>query len=902
MERRRSVKRAAVLAGVAILVASGLAAGGWYFNARQDFPAGDPDGSGSVVPVAVTLIPTGRNIPIDGIRLATADRGRGEVSVYTRNDDGELTFEDSFSVADPNQVVDMAIDRFNTGTLHDLAVTVSRADTSDQLLVVFASAYATFSGSSNSYLVGEGPERVVAGRINTADSSSDLAVACADDDSINVFINNGYGGFSTRYTYSVGSRPSCIALGDFDSQTAGSDLVVAETGDDTLRVMLNTGNADPFYGCTQNAYGIDAGLHWVTVDDLDDDGYDDIIVTTGESSSDDSYGKVIVLLNDGTGAFPSSLRTEYTLGYAALRVAIDDFDEDGYPDVAATCIRDKPDGGCGTADEEGVAILLNDGAGDAGSLSSPEYYWTAQKTTGIAVGEIDDDSHLDVAVSASPTTASLDSLGVVSVFIGTGDGTLLGPDSRLQGAIIQSVVAADIVGGSDTDLILACSEQSAVQLLRGDGDGNFSADVLLYVGEGVMEAEVADMDNDGDLDVVASCRADIGHIRVRYNADSGEWGISDEIADAFGKPRYLTTADFDEDDYNDIAVAYTGVASQYYGGVGIWWGEGDSTQSWDDVESLIASYDVSVYDVQAGDIDNDGWLDLAAVGMNSGASTLWIFEGPITNTRGAQSTAAFPVDGSATYLSLGYLNSDSFLDVVLANQPGGAEGAISVFLANPTASWEELYDDGQTDYPTGSWPVWPKLADIDSDGTLDIVVLDHFGYGSFTVYYGEGDGTFGGRQTYGCLGCPEALEIADLDGDDRLDVVIGHEFEEGDVDEILIYTSGSGGGGRSFALGRPGHPVAQRPAAASSATPNPTSGDAAMSFTVPSPGAQVEISIYNAAGRLVRRISAGRLGSGDHTVHWDGRTDSGAASATGVYFCRIDVGGDSHEMKVTVVR
>jgi flagellar hook assembly protein FlgD len=69
-----------------------------------------------------------------------------------------------------------------------------------------------------------------------------------------------------------------------------------------------------------------------------------------------------------------------------------------------------------------------------------------------------------------------------------------------------------------------------------------------------------------------------------------------------------------------------------------------------------------------------------------------------------------------------------------------------------------------------------------------------------------------------------------------------------------------------------------------------------ISFEIPV-RARVSASIYDVAGRLVKRIDGGTLPAGMHTMEWDA---SGVRS--GVYFMRISTGSWTTTKKVVIVR
>jgi hypothetical protein len=84
--------------------------------------------------------------------------------------------------------------------------------------------------------------------------------------------------------------------------------------------------------------------------------------------------------------------------------------------------------------------------------------------------------------------------------------------------------------------------------------------------------------------------------------------------------------------------------------------------------------------------------------------------------------------------------------------------------------------------------------------------------------------------------------------------------------------------------------------------PNPLHPVAIIPFTIASDGA-VDLGIYDAAGRLVRRLFAGSLASGNHTMSWDGRDETGQRLPSGQYFCTLEVDGfPAGTQKITILK
>jgi len=68
--------------------------------------------------------------------------------------------------------------------------------------------------------------------------------------------------------------------------------------------------------------------------------------------------------------------------------------------------------------------------------------------------------------------------------------------------------------------------------------------------------------------------------------------------------------------------------------------------------------------------------------------------------------------------------------------------------------------------------------------------------------------------------------------------------------------------------------------------PNPFSASTMIHYALPAP-ARVELSIYEASGRLLRTLVHGTQGAGDHAIRWDGTDQSGRSLPSGIYFCRL---------------
>ncbi len=85
------------------------------------------------------------------------------------------------------------------------------------------------------------------------------------------------------------------------------------------------------------------------------------------------------------------------------------------------------------------------------------------------------------------------------------------------------------------------------------------------------------------------------------------------------------------------------------------------------------------------------------------------------------------------------------------------------------------------------------------------------------------------------------------------------------------------------------------------ATPNPSTGQVMIRYTLPRPTA-VTIEVFDAAGGLVRRVDEGQRPAGAFFTPWDGHDDNGRDLPTGVYFARIVTGEGSTTGRVVLAR
>ncbi|MCY3762390.1 MAG: S8 family serine peptidase [Gemmatimonadetes bacterium] len=83
--------------------------------------------------------------------------------------------------------------------------------------------------------------------------------------------------------------------------------------------------------------------------------------------------------------------------------------------------------------------------------------------------------------------------------------------------------------------------------------------------------------------------------------------------------------------------------------------------------------------------------------------------------------------------------------------------------------------------------------------------------------------------------------------------------------------------------------------------PTPFNAGVTVPFTTADPG-QVRISVFNLMGQQVRVLHDGWTGAGAHQARWDGRTETGAEAASGIYRALLEAGEIAQSTRLVLIR
>ncbi|NUN04334.1 MAG: T9SS type A sorting domain-containing protein, partial [Bdellovibrio sp.] len=82
---------------------------------------------------------------------------------------------------------------------------------------------------------------------------------------------------------------------------------------------------------------------------------------------------------------------------------------------------------------------------------------------------------------------------------------------------------------------------------------------------------------------------------------------------------------------------------------------------------------------------------------------------------------------------------------------------------------------------------------------------------------------------------------------------------------------------------------------------NPFNPSTTIGFALPQAG-EVSLVVFNSNGQLVKRLVAGRMLAGRHSLVWDGTNDQGERVATGMYLYVIKAGSFTAQRKLVLAK
>ncbi|MEC8821742.1 MAG: VCBS repeat-containing protein, partial [Pseudomonadota bacterium] len=357
-----------------------------------------------------------------------------------------------------------------------------------------------------------------------------------------------------------------------------------------------------------------------------------------------------------------------------------------------------------TSNVDLIAWYDNNGAADP-SFTARTIATTADGAASVFAADLDGDGDQDViSASLDDNTVAWYENGL-SAF---GSHSFTAADIATSADGTRGVFVADMDNDGDMDILSASQVDDAIAWYENDGAANpsWTAADIATSADDAFSVFAADMDNDGDMDIVSASKNDDAIAWYENNGAADPSWTAADIATSADGARGVFVADMDNDgDLDIVSASYSDDAIAWYEN------NGAADPSWTAAD--IATSADGAYDVFVADMDNDGDMDIVSASANDDAIA-WYENDGAANPSWTAADIVTSADGAADVF-IRDIDNDGDMDIVSAS---GNDDAISWYENDGAAdpSWTARVIDISAD---GTASVF--VADMDNDGDMDIV-------------------------------------------------------------------------------------------------------------------------------------------------------------------------------------
>ena len=329
-------------------------------------------------------------------------------------------------------------------------------------------------------------------------------------------------------------------------------------------------------------------------------------------------------------------------------------------------------------------------------------------------------------------------------------GALQAINSEADGA--SDVTAADLDGDGDVDVISASQADGTIAWYENDGSQGFTTHVISSTETGASSIATGDVDGDGDLDIVTAA-ATTNTVSWYENQDNEQFIARVITSEALGA-NHVLIVDLDGDGARDILSTSASDDS-------IRWHENDSNQQF--TTHSVNNEAAGARGLAAADLNGDGYLDLLTASSADNSINWYANDGSQTFTAYTISETAL---GASSVFTTD-LDRDGDTDVVATSAD---DNTVWWFEYDATAEDEEtaFVSHSITTEALGASEV--ITADLDGDGHTDLISAsanDH----TIAWYQNDGAQAFARHVITENATGAGAVSVSDVDGDGDLDVL-----------------------------------------------------------------------------------------------------------------------------------
>ncbi|MCA9254994.1 MAG: VCBS repeat-containing protein [Phycisphaerales bacterium] len=371
----------------------------------------------------------------------------------------------------------------------------------------------------------------------------------------------------------------------------------------------------------------------------------------------------------------------------------------------------------------------------------------------LGQGDVDNDGDIDLIIDEHACGTSLGYSGCVRVLRQVTLGTFE-PGVLMQSAIgVSGAAVVDLTGDGLNDIAIFNRLGTTVHVA--DDLGDYPHPVRPDIDQTSIDSPGAlttiDANHDGHDDILVSQYVD-GTFLVNSN---GAGGFTRTASQTGYGPKVVKLADMDEDGLVDVVCI---TESSNVVGVVVGYGNGDGSLG--PFESYGIGQNSLLTDLDVGDINGDGHLDIACTRISEDRLGVLLGNGD----RSFQAPLTFTSFDGPSNVRVTDVNNDGLDDVIVANH---YSETIRVFRA--TAPETLVAQSYLTARFGGSVKSDIEVADFDQDGFIDLLAPSR--YGGPEIHWGAGTGYF---PDYDDLDAPSGTDIillGDVNHDGMTDII-----------------------------------------------------------------------------------------------------------------------------------